>query len=101
MSMTNRTAIGEQALESVQNYAWNYKATIADIETYDFLIGQIEEQRRATGQSLLDAEEWTAHMEHRKLLIEDLDDYTARLQKVQELVEALQVEEKIKYPWRF
>lgn len=101
MNMRNRTAIVEQALESVDDYVWRYQMTIRDIEEYDRLIGEIEQERTITAQPSMNEDTWVAYMEERKLMVEELDDYTDRLQKVQDLVAQLRAEEELKYPQRF
>lgn len=101
MRSENYTAIPEETVENVVGVLQCYEQSIREIEDLDYDIGRIEVARAATGRARLHRNEMTRLRSLRLSAVQDRDHYAGRLQKVQNLLDGLELEDQLMNPERY
>lgn len=101
MRLPNHTAMAEEAVQSVIDYQQFYEECISEIEELDHYIGAIEVERAATGRARLHRNEMQKLQSLRISAVKDRNHYTGCLQKIQDLVQWLELEDQLRTPGRY
>jgi protein involved in temperature-dependent protein secretion len=101
MRSQNHTAIAEKAVRSVEGIHECYEQSISEIEDLDHRIGRIEVERATTGRAGLHRKEMSKLRSLRLSAVQDRDYYSGSLRKVQELMDWLELEDRLLVPERY